>query len=443
MRERAAPDPDEDRMSNIVIIGAQWGDEGKGKIVDMLTADADAVVRFQGGHNAGHTVVAGGGTYKLKLIPSGILHKGKICLVGNGVVLDPGEFCGEMDALSAEGFDVGPDRLKISRKCHLLLPYHKALDQAREAWKGDGKIGTTGRGIGPCYEDKAGRAGIRACDLEDFDLLSRKIKTALTEKNTVLTNLYGRKAFDPDELAAALKPLAERLLPYLTDVSGELSRIEAAGGRIIFEGAQGVHLDIDHGTYPFVTSSNTVAGNAAAGGGIAPSRLHRVIGIAKAYTTRVGSGAFPTELDDDVGDYIQNKGAEVGTVTGRRRRCGWLDTVILRESVRLCGVSDFGLTKLDVLSGLPEVKLCTAYVYRGRQIKYPPQAEKGLEEVTPVYESLPGWQEDLSGVVSFSDLPEQARKYVGRLEELTGVPVSMISVGADREQIVMRRENAG
>jgi adenylosuccinate synthase len=425
-------------MSNIVIIGAQWGDEGKGKIVDMLAPGVDAVVRFQGGHNAGHTVAAGGKTYKLKLIPSGILHDGKLCLVGNGVVLEPREFCAEMDALRAEGLDVGPERLKISRKCHLILPYHQALDQARETWKGDDKIGTTGRGIGPCYEDKAGRIGIRSCDLEDFDLLSRKVKTALAEKNALLTGLYGKNAIDADALIAALKPLAARLAPYLTDVSEELSRIEAAGGRIMFEGAQGVHLDIDHGTYPCVTSSNTVAGNAAAGAGIAPSRLHRVVGIAKAYTTRVGSGGFPTELTDGTGEYIQEKGAEFGTVTGRRRRCGWPDAVVLRESVRLCGVNDFALTKLDVLSGLPEVKICTAYNYRGRTLDYPPQAECGPAEVVPVYERLPGWREDLSGARVFSDLPEAARNFVERLEALTGVPVGMISVGANREQTVMR-----
>ncbi|MDR1684962.1 MAG: adenylosuccinate synthase [Desulfovibrio sp.] len=425
-------------MSNIVIIGAQWGDEGKGKIVDMLAPDVDAVVRFQGGHNAGHTVSVGGRTYKLKLIPSGILHKNKICLVGNGVVLDPREFCAEMDALLAEGLDLGPERLKISRKCHLVLPYHQALDRTREAARGGDKIGTTGRGIGPCYEDKAARAGIRACDLEDFDLLGRKIRDALKEKNALLAGLYGQKALDPETLIEELKPVAARLAPYLADVSEELSRIEAGGGRIMFEGAQGVHLDIDHGTYPYVTSSNTVAGNAAAGAGIAPSRLHRVIGVAKAYTTRVGSGAFPTELTGETGQYIQKKGTEFGTVTGRKRRCGWLDAVVLRESARLCGVNDFALTKLDVLSGLPEVKICTEYAYRGRRIPYPPQAEKGLAEVEPVYESLPGWQEDLSSARVFSDLPEAARNFVARLEALTGVPVGMISVGANREQTVMR-----
>ncbi|MDR2123467.1 MAG: adenylosuccinate synthase [Desulfovibrio sp.] len=426
-------------MSKIVIIGAQWGDEGKGKIVDRLAPDMDAVVRFQGGHNAGHTVSAGGRTYKLKLIPSGILHKNKICLVGNGVVLDPREFCGEMDALSAEGLDLSPRRLKISRKCHLILPYHQALDQAREASKAGARIGTTGRGIGPCYEDKAARVGIRACDLEDFDLLRRKITETLKEKNTLLTSLYGQKNLDPETLIAELKPVAARLAPYLTDVSEELSAVESRGGSILFEGAQGAHLDIDHGTYPYVTSSSTVAGNAAAGAGIAPSRLHRVIGIAKAYTTRVGSGAFPTELTGETGKYIQEKGAEVGTVTGRKRRCGWLDAVILRETVRLCGVNDFALTKLDVLSGLPEVKICTEYVYRGRRINYPPQAENGPAEVEPVYESLPGWQEDLSAARAFSDLPEAARNFVARVETLTDVPVSMISVGANREQTVMRR----
>ncbi|MDR0827320.1 MAG: adenylosuccinate synthase [Desulfovibrio sp.] len=425
-------------MPNIVVIGTQWGDEGKGKIVDMLASGMAAVVRFQGGHNAGHTVAVGKDEYKLRLIPSGILHTGTICLLGNGVVLDPEAFCGEIDGLNERGVEVNPERLRVSRKCHLILPYHRILDQARESYKGESKIGTTGRGIGPCYEDKAGRCGVRACDLEDPDLLRKKVGLALAEKNALLTGLYGQKAVTEGDVLDKLEALAPRVIPYLADVSAEIARVEAGGGEIMFEGAQGVHLDIDHGTYPFVTSSGTVAGNASAGSGVGPDHLHRVIGIVKAYITRVGSGAMATELADEVGEYLQKKGAEVGTVTGRKRRCGWQDLVILRESIRLCGVSDLALTKLDVLSGLKEVKICVAYAYKGKTIQYPPQAEKGLAEAVPLYENLPGWEEELGSIRRFEDLPPAARNYVRRLEELSGRPISMVSVGPDREQTIRR-----
>ena len=425
-------------MANVVIVGAQWGDEGKGKIVDMLSQDITAVVRFQGGNNAGHTVIVGGRKYILKLIPSGILHEGKVCLIGNGVVVDPEALVAEMDAVVAEGVAVTPQRLKISRKAHLIMPYHKLLDQAREQSKGDAKIGTTGRGIGPCYEDKAARIGIRACDLEDLALLKDKVEKALQEKNALFTGLYGMQALGADAVVAALAPAAARLVPHLADVSSELYAVEAAGGSIMFEGAQGVHLDIDHGTYPCVTSSNTVAGNAAAGCGIAPSRLQRVLGIVKAYTTRVGAGPFPTELFDATGDYMQEKGAEFGAVTGRRRRCGWMDMVVVRESIRLCGITDIALTKLDVLSGLKEIKICTAYEYKGTRMQYPPQAELGMADVVPVYESLPGWDENIEQAATWADLPQAARSYIARLEALAGVPVSLVSVGPDRAQTIVR-----
>ncbi|MDR2488124.1 MAG: adenylosuccinate synthase [Desulfovibrio sp.] len=425
-------------MSNIVIIGAQWGDEGKGKVVDLLSSGISAIVRFQGGNNAGHTVIAGGKKYILKLIPSGILHEGKICLIGNGVVVDPSALCSEMDDVAGQGIAITPDRLKLSRKAHLIMPYHRLLDQAREQSKDADKIGTTGRGIGPCYEDKAARTGVRACDLEDPDLLRAKIAHSLKEKNTLLAGLYGGKALDVEDIMAQIAPAAARLTPYLADVSAELAKVEDRGGSIMFEGAQGAHLDIDHGTYPFVTSSNTVVGSAAAGSGISPSRLGRVIGLVKAYSTRVGAGPFPTELFDGVGEHLQRQGVEFGAVTGRRRRCGWLDMVVVRESIRLCGIGEIALTKLDVLSGLKEINICTAYMYQGKKLDFPPQMESGMGKVTPVYETLPGWSEDLENASSWEDLPETARSYVRRLEELAGISVSLISVGPDRDQTIMR-----
>ena len=425
-------------MSNVVIVGTQWGDEGKGKIVDLLSPEISAVVRFQGGNNAGHTVIVGGKKYILKLIPSGILHEGKTCFIGNGVVVDPEALCAEMNSMAAEGVAVTPERLKISRKAHLIMPYHKLLDKAREEHKADAKIGTTGRGIGPCYEDKAARIGIRACDLADPALLRAKIAAALVEKNALFTGLYGQKALTVEAVMDAISPSASKLVPHLADVSTELDKVEASGGSIMFEGAQGVHLDIDHGTYPCVTSSNTVAGNAAAGAGVAPSRLTRVIGIVKAYTTRVGSGPFPTELFDATGDYMQEKGAEFGAVTGRRRRCGWMDMVVVRESIRLCGVTEIALTKLDVLSGLKEIQIATAYRYKGETLDFPPQAELGMADAEPVYESMPGWDENIENVTSFDALPEAARAYIRRLEELAGVSVRLVSVGPDRDQTIMR-----
>lgn len=425
-------------MSSVVIVGAQWGDEGKGKIVDLLTPNIDAVVRFQGGNNAGHTVIVGDKKYVLHLIPSGILHPGKRCFIGNGVVLDPVVFCQEIAGLISQGVQISPATLSISRNTHLIMPYHKALDQAREGSKGDSKIGTTGRGIGPCYEDKAARTGIRVSDLEDEALLRRKIEAALKEKNALFASLYKCPAISVDDVMAEIGPASKILIPYLADISQEIANCQARGGNVLFEGAQGTMLDIDHGTYPFVTSSNTVAGGAAAGSGVAPWQLERIIGIAKAYTTRVGSGPFPTELFDDTGTYLQKQGAEFGATTGRTRRCGWIDAVILRQAVRLNGITDIALTKLDVLSGLPEVKICVAYTYKGKEMLYPPQVENGLADVTPVYESLPGWNEDISHAKLLADFPRAAQAYIQRLEELCGVPVKIISVGADRNQTILR-----
>ena len=426
-------------MSNMVIVGTQWGDEGKGKIVDLLAADSDVIVRFQGGNNAGHTVIVNGEKYILHLIPSGILHAGKICLIGNGVVLDPAVFCREMEMLKEKGVDVSPARLKVSRKTHLIMPYHRVLDQAREnARNPEAKIGTTGRGIGPAYEDKITRIGVRAADLEDLSLLRKKVEIALVEKNALLSGLYNTAPVMVDEVMVEMKEVASKLLPYLADVSSELENAASAGQGIMFEGAQGTHLDIDHGTYPFVTSSNTVAANAATGAGAGPGSLGRIIGIVKTYTTRVGGGPFPTELGCEVGRHLQQQGAEFGATTGRTRRCGWLDVVLLRESVRLNGLTELVLTKLDVLSGLAELKICVAYKYKGKELRYPPQAEAGLTDAEPIYETMPGWKEDISGATSFDELPAAVQNYVRRIEELLQVPATVISLGPDRAQTFFR-----
>jgi len=425
-------------MANTVIIGAQWGDEGKGKIVDMLSAQSQVIVRFQGGNNAGHTIKVKGEETILHLIPSGILHEGKVCLIGNGVVLDPTAFLGELDALAARGVDVSPARLGISKKTHLIMPYHKSLDKAREAKRAGQKIGTTGRGIGPCYEDKAARVGLRAGDLSDPELVRRKVSHALQEKNILLQELYKFDALDANTVCEELLALAPRLLPYLCDVEARIHEAVQDGQDVLFEGAQGIHLDIDHGTYPFVTSSNTVAGNAAIGSGIGPKHLNRVIGIVKAYTTRVGSGPFPTELMDDTGSYLQTKGHEFGATTGRPRRCGWLDAVILRETVRLNGLTDIALTKLDVLQNLPVLRICVAYEYEGKRLDYLPQEEGALGRVTPVFEEMPGFEEDICQCSSFDALPATVQAYVKRIEELISVRASIISVGADRRQTILR-----
>ena len=426
-------------MSNIVVFGSQWGDEGKGKIVDMLARDAAAIVRFQGGNNAGHTLVVGGEKCILHLIPSGILHPGKICLIGNGVVLDPEVFLREIDTLALKGVDVSPARLMVSKKTHVILSYHRALDSAREGSLSKGsKIGTTGRGIGPCYEDKMHRCGIRAADLADPELLRAKIASALEEKNVLFTQLYGCAPMDPEQVFRELLPFAERLRPYLADVSTVIQQAVAGGGTVLFEGAQGTHLDIDHGTYPFVTSSTTVSGNAASGSGCSPRMLERIIAIVKAYTTRVGGGPFATELHDEIGDYLQEKGGEFGATTGRKRRCGWLDLVVLRESVRLNGPTELAVTKLDVLSGLKELKICVAYEYRGQRIEYPPQEQNGMASVSPLYETMPGWEEDITGVTAHAGLPENAQAYLARLEELSGVPIGLVSVGPDRSQTFLK-----
>jgi len=422
----------------IVIHGAQWGDEGKGKIVDLLTETALAVVRFQGGNNAGHTLVVGGEKTIVHLIPSGILHAGKKCLIGNGVVLDPVVLCTEIDMLRTRGVAVSAERLRISKKTQVIMVYHRALDGARESMKAGAKIGTTGRGIGPCYEDKMARIGIRAGDFSNESLLKAKIEAALVEKNALFKHLYGMDPIDPAKVFEDILPTARRLVPYLSDVSSEIQQSLASGGDVLFEGAQGTHLDIDHGTYPFVTSSNTVAGQAAAGSGCAPSKLERIVAVVKAYTTRVGSGPFPTELFGEVGDYLQSQGGEFGATTGRKRRCGWLDLVLLREAARLSGPTEIALTKLDVLSGLAEVKLCMGYRYKDEVYEYPPQEENALADVEPIYETMPGWREDISQVKSWRELPLAAREYVSRIEQSLQTKCSILSVGPDRSQTIIR-----
>lgn len=423
-------------MSNIVIVGTQWGDEGKGKIVDLLAEFADMVVRFQGGNNAGHTMVVNGEQFISHLVPSGIL-QGKTCLLGNGMVVDPAVLVQELDELKSKGIHVGPDRLKISERAHIIMPYHKHIDLAREKMKGDKKIGTTGRGIGPCYEDKATRRGLRFVELLDTEDFDETVKSILKEKNSYLKHCLCAGTLDAESIIDQYKAFAQRLAPHVVNISIVMDQAIKENKQILFEGAQGTHLDIDHGTYPFVTSSNTVSGNACCGAGIGPKEITGVVGIVKAYTTRVGSGPFPTELFDEIGDKIQKKGAEFGATTGRRRRCGWLDTVLLRNAVRLNGLTGLVITKLDVLGGLEQLKICTGYDYNGEIVPDFPASLKILGSCKPVYDILPGWQEDISGIRKFKDLPENAKKYLSRIEQLTETPIDIISVGPGRDETII------
>jgi adenylosuccinate synthase len=425
-------------VANVVVVGTQWGDEGKGKIVDCLAEVADIVVRFQGGNNAGHTMVVDGEQFISHLIPSGILQK-KICIIGNGMVVDLSVLVEELDNLISKGIDVGPDMLKISEKAHIIMPYHQQIDLGREKMKGDKKIGTTGRGIGPCYEDKATRRGIRFADLIDFEVFKEKVNTVIEEKNFYLKHYLSADTLDPNDIIDSYKGFSERLAPHVANISIVIDRAIKSGKQVLFEGAQGTHLDIDHGTYPYVTSSNTVSGNACCGSGIGPKEITGVIGIVKAYTTRVGMGPFPTELFDETGDSIQKKGAEFGATTGRRRRCGWLDIVLLRNSVRLNGLTSLVITKLDVLDGLQSLEICTGYEYQGEILHDFPASLKVLEDCKPVYETVPGWSEDISGARTVNDLPQHARDYIKRIEELTETPVHIISVGPGREETIISR----
>lgn len=427
-------------MSNVVVIGTQWGDEGKGKVVDLLTSGADLVVRFQGGNNAGHTLVVNGEQTICHLIPSGILHREKKCLIGNGVVVDPEVLIQEIESLREKGIPVNPENLSLSEKAHLIMPYHRAIDNAKEAAKGKDKIGTTGRGIGPCYEDKVGRSGIRAIDLLEPDTLEEKIRANLQEKNFYLTRFLGAGALEFQPMFDAYCSMAGILQPYICDVSLQIDYAISAGKRILFEGAQGTHLDIDHGTYPFVTSSNPLSGAACAGAGVGPDKLHHIVGIVKAYTTRVGAGPFTTELLDGTGDYIQERGAEFGATTGRRRRCGWLDLFMVRDSIRFNGATSLSITKLDVLTGLKTLKICVGYELNGRPLDSTPSSLKTLSRCVPVYEELPGWSADISSARNMDQLPPETRDYLLRIEEITGVPLSIVSVGPVRDQTIILQD---
>lgn len=425
-------------MANVVIVGTQWGDEGKGKIVDLLTKHADYVVRFQGGNNAGHTLVVEGKKYVFHLIPSGILYENKMCFIGNGVVLDPGVLLEEMDKLATSGLPVNPQRLMISERAHLIMPYHRLLDSCSESALASGKkIGTTGRGIGPCYGDKILRKGIKAGDLLDKELFMEKLRENLEEKNFLFSKKFNTDPLVPEAIYDEYLKYAERLAPFIDNVSVALDDGRKAGKHILFEGAQGTQLDIDHGTYPFVTSSNTIAGNACTGSGFGPSHIDCVIGILKAYTTRVGEGPFPTELFDATGDELQKKGGEFGATTGRKRRCGWLDGVIAREAVRLNGINGLAITKLDVLSGQPTLKLATSYEADGKKMTALPNNITTYAKMQPVYEDLAGWSEEISQARSVDDLPTKARDYVKRIEEFTETPAYILSVGPGREQTML------
>ncbi|MBS3808715.1 MAG: adenylosuccinate synthase [Desulfobacterales bacterium] len=422
-------------MANTVIVGTQWGDEGKGKIVDLLAEYSDYVVRFQGGNNAGHTMVVDGEQFVSHLVPSGII-RGNTCIIGNGMVVDPEVLINEIDYLKDKGVDVSPQRLKISEKAHLIMPYHKGLDHAREAYNKKKQIGTTGRGIGPCYEDKAARRGIRFIDMLDPEF-EEKARLIAEEKNFFLEHFYKCDPVDINDMIAGFRAHRERLAPHVSDISVIIDQVLRNGKRVLFEGAQGTHLDIDHGTYPYVTSSNTVSGNACSGSGVGPKKIDRITGIVKAYTTRVGKGPFPTELFDETGDFMQEKGAEFGATTGRRRRCGWIDAVMLGNAVRLNSLTGFAVTKLDVLGGLENLKICTGYKYRGKLIEHFPTGLDVLAGCEPVYETLPGWKEDISGVSSYQELPENTKRYLDRIEQLTETPVEIISVGPGRDQTIM------
>ncbi len=430
-------------MANVAVVGAQWGDEGKGKIVDWLSERADVVVRFQGGHNAGHTLVVDGVTYKLSLLPSGVV-RGKLSLIGNGVVVDPWALLAEIDQIRALGVQVSAETLRISESCALILPLHGELDRAREAAReksreGTGKIGTTGRGIGPAYEDKVARRAIRVCDLADGPTLEAKVHELLLHHNALRRGL-GIAEVDGERLLAELRALAPRLLPFAEPVWLRLAELKRAGRRILFEGAQGAMLDVDHGTYPFVTSSNTLAAQAALGSGVGPDAVGYVLGICKAYTTRVGAGPFPTELDDEIGRGIGERGREFGTVTGRPRRCGWFDAVLVRQAVKLSGIKGLALTKLDVLDGLPSLKVCTAYALQGQLLHHLPAGMGAQAAAKPVYEELEGWQESTRGARSFAELPAAAVKYVKRLEELVECPVALLSTSPAREDTILLRD---
>jgi len=418
-----------------VILGAQWGDEGKGKIVDLLSENADIVVRYQGGANAGHTVSFDGKTYILHLLPSGIFHQNVTCVIGNGVVIDPIALMDEIEMVKSAGVDI-KGRLLISHNAHLIMPYHKLLDKIYD--QGEDKIGTTGRGIGPAYVDKYARVGIKVVDLLDREILSRKLRKNIEAKNEILEKIYGATKLDVEKIIDEYIEFDKKIDEFVTDTALYLNNAIKEKKKILLEGAQGALLDIDHGTYPFVTSSNPTAGGASTGSGIPPTKINGVIGVIKAYTTRVGEGPFPTELKDEIGDYIRKKGVEFGATTGRPRRCGWLDLVSLRYSIMINGIDKLALTKIDVLSELDEIKICVSYEINGKKLKSFPTNPEALSKVTPIYETLKGWKKDLSNISSYSELPAEAKEFVEAIELFTGVEISIISIGADRKQTILK-----
>ncbi len=419
-------------MSTVVVVGTQWGDEGKGKITDYLAEKADVVARYQGGNNAGHTILIDNKKYKLTMVPSGIFNQNKLCVIGNGMVINPGALIEEIQYIQDNGFST--DNLKISDRAHVIMPYHLVLDALEEDRKAANKIGTTRKGIGPCYMDKAARNGIRIADLMVPEAFAEKARAIIADKNQVITQMYSGEALDADSIVNEYLELAEKLRPYVTDTSVVLNDAIDSGKKVLFEGAQGVMLDIDQGTYPYVTSSNPSAGGVCIGSGVGPSKIREVIGVAKAYTTRVGDGPFPTELDNEIGQWIRDKGHEYGTVTGRPRRVGWFDSVVVRHARRVSGITGLSLNSLDVLTGLDIVKICTAYKFRGELMEHYPANLKLLEECEAVYEELPGWHEDISGAKQISDLPETTQRFIERITELTGIPIAIFSVGRNREQ---------
>ncbi|MCT8977585.1 adenylosuccinate synthase [Clostridium sp. CX1] len=423
-------------MSAFIVLGAQWGDEGKGKMTDYLAEDADVVVRFQGGNNAGHTVEVGDKQYKLHLIPSGILYRDKLNVIGNGVVVDPKALFDEIDYLKNAGVDVTPENLIISDRAHLIMPYHKILDGIKEKARGKNDIGTTGKGIGPCYTDKMERSGIRVCDLMHKDVFEEKLRENIEVKSSIITKVFNGESLSFEEMYNEYLGYAERMKPFVRDISVEVYDKIKSGKNVLFEGAQGTLLDIDYGTYPYVTSSNTIAGGVSNGVGIGPTMITSAVGIAKAYTTRVGKGPFPTELLEETGEWLREKGHEYGVTTGRARRCGWLDLVILKSAARISGLTSFAVTKIDTLAGMEKIKVCTGYRFDGKIIDYVPASLEDLAKCEPIYEEFDGWDESIADARSYEELPENAKKYLNKIENFTDTKVSIVSVGPRRDQTI-------